>query len=224
MSENGNNLNNAGNSMGQVFCTSCGANNVADAKFCIACGKPLGSGETPNAEFKAASSTPAVGNNVFTNPAGANGAKNIKAFPKKILFAAAAVIAILVIAIGVTRGSKKTLNLNDYVVFEEEGEDGSGEIKVWVDFKSIEKDFKSKVKFAEEEKEEFKYSSLNAINFLNVYGVYYNVDYDESNGSLSNGDTVTVTLHLSDDNLKYLDFDCDLKYSDVTYTMHKLKK
>ncbi len=224
MSENGNNLNNVGNSMGQVFCTSCGANNVADAKFCIACGKPLGSGETPNAEFKPASPTPAVGNNVFTNPAGSNGAKNIKAFPKKILFAAAAVIAILVIAIGVTRGSKKTLNLNDYVVFEEEGEDGSGEIKVWVDFKSIEKDFKSKVKFVEEATYSNNYSSLNPINVLEVYVAYYDVDYDGYDGSFSNGDTVTVSWDLNENNLKFLDFDCDFKYSDVTYTIHKLKK
>ncbi len=224
MSENGNNLNNAGNSMGQVFCTSCGANNVADAKFCIACGKPLGSGETPNAEFKAASPTPAVGNNVFTNPAGSNGAASIKAFPKKILFAAAAVIAILVIAIGVTRGSKKTLNLNDYVVFEEEGEDGSGSVIVRVNSKEIEKKFGSKIKFSEEGKDVSKYSSLEPANVFEIFVLRWDADYSWSNGSLSNGDTVSVTWDLDEDQIKYLDFDCDLKYSDVTYTMHKLKK
>lgn len=132
-------------------------------------------------------------------------------------------MAILVIAIGVFANTGKTIDLNKYVSFEEVGYNGCGEGKFYFDTNTLYKKYASKIKFTSKGKEKYG-TSKKAFDVLLealIVNFYKNGEPDPNINSCTNGDVITLKWEINEELMSYIN--CKLKYSDMEYTISKLK-
>ena len=147
------------------------------------------------------------------------GEKNMKRY--KIFLATGAVVITMFALTGC--GAKK-ISLNDYITIKADGYDSMGEATYSFDYESFYNDFSDKIKVMPQYKsdlEEMGYYSEEAATdaFLSLC-----VDQELNDSSdLSNGDIVTLTW-LCDDERAEEYFNCELEYSDISYTVEGLKE
>ncbi len=207
-----------------LICQSCGAQNANDAKFCAVCGKPLNVAVNPTAEAKPEASNMAIeSSKVATNKVNTTDIANkIQSIPKKVLCACGAGLALLVIAIAIFMHIGKTINLNDYVIFDEKGYNGYGEIEVTFDAKLYDK-CTSKMKFTSKGKKEYGSSREPVDVFFEAIHMSFkkNGEAYTSDEPCSNGDVITLVWEIDEELISNLN--CKLKYTDMEYTISSLE-
>lgn len=216
-----------------MFCNKCGAPNDDGAKFCLSCGQPLKAADekeaaSPVAPAEAKESTSPV------EPAAtaqtvqyANMAQQapVQQAPKKkfpIFLVIGIVVAILAVIGGIlvfrmTR--KTTIDMDKYMTIEVKGYDGYGEAEAVIDWKAIEEDYGSKLRFTKEYKDAAQdfggwYSEIDYLEG------YVSVEFDQEK-NLSNGMEINyswVVMGALEDVLRV-----NLNYSNGSYKVEDLK-
>ncbi|MCR5272893.1 MAG: zinc ribbon domain-containing protein [Lachnospiraceae bacterium] len=190
-----------------MHCGKCGTENDNSARFCKKCGSPLQN----NNEIK----------NVLNSGVG-DGNKVSEAvgkIPKKGIIVGVVAIALLVIVVAF--GKRGTIiNLNDYIVFNQTGCDGYGNVSVSLDLDAIEEKYGEKIAFSKRAKEEYG-ELLELTTPIEEFGEFISISLDSSD-ALSNGDTVNYTWNVDENLSEYLT--CKVKYTDGSYTVSDLSE
>lgn len=139
-----------------------------------------------------------------------------------------AILAVLILAAAIAGGvyaymkMQSTINLNDYVEVTFNGYDGYGSASVRVDWSAVEDDYGDEISYTSKAKKEYGVL-LNLATPTDVLRDYVSVSAEGDNGSFSNGDEVSCTWEIDEDEMAdYLD--CNIKYSDFTITVDGLKE
>ncbi len=203
-----------------IFCTACGAKMVGGSRFCPSCGtavpeqfiQPESSFAYHQSEQVADQGQPSFRTHTKATQ-GASGSmkkkpailETVMALPKQIKIAAIAVVAILVVLIVILANvlSITRIKLSDYVVTEFSGYDGYGTLSCYFDETAFVSDYSGKITCTD--------SSVSSYYLYMYYGIddyaeYLSYEYLEDssartieyadgvvNGSLCNGDQITIT-------------------------------
>ena len=132
--------------------------------------------------------------------------KTDKKSGKTIIPIVAAVVVIL-IAFVIVKGTKKTINLNDYLSVDYEGYNSHGVVSVYLDTDAMLNKYKNKLKCE---------GTSNAVYEL-ANGDIFSVSKTEN---LSNGDKIKVTWNMDKDFEKK--FNYKFKFTDIEYTVEGL--
>lgn len=155
------------------------------------------------------------------------GVSKFKALPKKTqyIIGGAVIVVILLLIFALTR--KTTIDLNQYVTISSSGYNGYGTAYVEFDTEAFASDNKNKIELKKEYMEGFEeeMSMLEGLD-MNIASIVADSlldgDLDVSSG-LSNGDVVTFTWSFDEEELNEV-FDCNFKFSDITYTVEGLEE
>lgn len=192
-----------------MFCPECGKENPADAKICQSCGKPL----------KAEPLKPNSSNKKFSG--------------KLVGLVAAAIILIAAVFMFISN-SANTINLNKYLLFEEDGVNGYGSVDISFDVDRFIEENGQKFKLSSEGKKQLSkdmgFDVKELAEYLDMYSGdymaesfirYVDIDYDHSY-MYSNGDTVEYSIGLDNEHtLEYLN--CKIKFGNGTYKFKNLE-
>ena len=132
----------------------------------------------------------------------------------------------ILILLGLTGCGKRKVVLDKYIEFSSEGYDTKGTATVSFDYRKFEDEYRKKIKFKKKDerrkfvKDYSLKSSISDAKLLLSTCVKLELDKDSN---LSNGDTVSVKFDC-DDELAEEYFGVEFSYSDVEYTVDKLKK
>lgn len=132
----------------------------------------------------------------------------------------------ILILLGLTGCGKRKVVLDKYIEFSSEGYDTKGTATVSFDYRKFEDEYGKKIKFKKKDerrkfvKDYSLKSSISDAKLLLSTCVKLELDKDSN---LSNGDTVSVKFDC-DDELAEEYFGVEFSYSDVEYTVDKLKK
>lgn len=146
--------------------------------------------------------------------------------------AAASVVAIVTIA----ANRKPVVNLSNYIIIEFEGNDGSGTVSPGFDYAGFSKDFGDlkadpdvikELSDRDEEDadlEELRKEFVSELTIPDYYSLYYADPSIEPSAGLSNGDTVTCSWDLSEDDLDRMGkvFHCKIRTPDITKKVNGL--
>ncbi len=233
------------------ICAKCGKASNAGAKFCAACGarfedqvaSPVTETSEPtqaaapeaspvntthvNAVPEAAVNTAPVQTVASNKPdVGARIKEIVKKIPPKVAAIVAAALVVIIATVVIIVNAGKTINLDKYVTFEEEGYDGYGTLKATIDWDAIEEKYGEKIKYSSKFKKEAKeglglsFKELNKIEELfppvDALKASVKIELDE-NEKISNNQTVKYTWDVDEDTEEYLN--CKLKFKDGEYTV-----
>ncbi len=221
-----------------MFCNKCGKENEDNVKFCAGCGAPM----TP-AEEAPVAAEPVAAVAVAVEAAPAAPAKPKVDFPgllkkyKWILIAVLAVAIIAVAAVIIISNIDKEVRIADFLQIEEEGYDSLGHVTAELDTASLAMHLlgdKEVTKFGDADidlsdedeyedweddmKDEYGKDEVKAVLKF-CESIEISLDYDGKNGSLSNGDVVTVEIEWS----KRRAEDMNLAITDQTFE-HTIEK
>lgn len=231
-----------------MICVHCGRDIPNGTKFCPFCGQPVAADQPagqpafniqPGASVRPPQQPPVMGAQqpMGGQPAAATATVTPKApiDPKK-LAVPVAVAAVVVVGGVLIATHKPTVNLNKYITLSAEGYNSIGTLDVEFDTDKLEKDYGKKIaknfQKAMKNHEEDTYGLSNLAGSLYEGGetslfVTYCADGSaDKTRNLSNGDTVTVTVHSNRDDFS----DCIEKYGAIpaatekTYTVEGLKE
>lgn len=116
-------------------------------------------------------------------------------------------------------GCGTTIELNDYVVFETTGYEGYGTVQVYLDSEAMVEDFGHLIEVPKGA-ETSHWSEDYATQLFIETCVDYSID---RTSKLSNGDQVRLKWNCKDKIAKN-QFSCNLKYSDIVYTVEDVKE
>ena len=124
----------------------------------------------------------------------------------KIYIALIGVIAVVVVA-AIFMFTGKTVNLDDYLTVEFSGWDGYGKAKTEVNYDKFIDDYATKIEYTDD----YYMTSAHAVD---AFKHYMRVKTDESY-NLSNGDVVTVTWNISEEDVREIEkrFNYKVKFS-----------
>lgn len=192
-----------------MYCGNCGVENPDGAKFCKVCGKPLNPVDKPVVSVSE-TSTDEVGHTDIPED------KSVKTTISKKLIAILAVAVVAIVAIfAVVASSKKTINLDKYVIFEADGYDGYGRAKATIDWDAIEEKYGDKLTLTSAARKEFG-GFLDFMTPSDILAECIGIEVSPNTG-LSNGDSVEYKWDVADDLDKLIK--CKVKYSDGSYTV-----
>lgn len=129
------------------------------------------------------------------------------------------------IVFGLTGCIRPTVDLNDYITIEVSGYNSLGEAQVIFDYEAYEEDFGDKIRARIDE------NDVTSMSLDLYYGgdphkvmLSYCTDYElDKTSELSNGDVIKLVWDCEDETVKDY-FNCDLKYSDIEYTVEGLQE
>lgn len=206
-----------------MFCGNCGVENGNSAKFCKSCGHPLvitggaGDGKKTGAPLEKTGRMAVAKDASGIQRADAlQPGEKRKAMPKKALVgigAAAAAVAALAVILWFAVSAGSTINLNQYLIIEEDGYDGYGTVKAGIDWEAIEEKYGAKVSLTEKAKSELG-GFTNLASPAEFMQEYIRVKLDRSD-RLSNGDEIAYVWDVDEDFSKYIK--CKIKYTDGSY-------
>lgn len=190
-------------------CKNCGTENLEGSKFCKKCGSRL------EEEIQINS------NNVetehvqpFVEPA--SSISSAKPKSKKI-FAVMIIGILAVIGICAFLFIPRTINLNDYLVFEESGYNGYGSFKTYLDWDKLKSE--NKISFSLRAKKQYEYLRDNDRDPVESLKNYVYVS-SENRDNLSNGDEASYYFTIDGETNDL--FNCKLKYEDGTHEITNL--
>ncbi|MBE6014821.1 MAG: zinc-ribbon domain-containing protein [Lachnospiraceae bacterium] len=192
-----------------MFCAKCGAENMADAKFCEKCGEPLMA--VPNAEgviSKSASGSGVTSGQSFVN--------TLKSVPLKIWIGGGVALVAIIVAIVVLLINATTVDFSKYVVVETSGYNGYGKATVKIDWETLEREHGKDLSFTPEA--QYAISSDNPV----VVAKRYVKVKAERTSELSNGDVINYEFDVRDDFYKFIGG--RVKFSAGTYTVNNLQQ
>lgn len=230
-----------------LYCPYCGAQNDDGSKFCAKCGKPLEPAPAvPDSSPDISGNRedgPSVIQDTVSNAETAHAGSGKKA-PVKLIAAVGVAAALIAVIAGVSAAtSAHTVNLNDYVTIEVDGYDGYGTAKADFDVDKFinendediqyTKAFKSMI--YEESKDEFGESAdpdqiVEMLCGKSAAG-YLATELEpkgalDADKDLSNGDTVTYSWDLNDQDVeevkKYMNV--KISFDDIATTVEGLEK
>lgn len=201
-----------------MFCGNCGAENTDEASFCKACGKPLGKVTKRPAKQSEPYAGATAGSSAESGNTNNSALQQLKAIPKKFVVGACAavVLIIVIICIGVNRGS--TINLNDYLVVETDGYDGYGTARISVDWNAITEKYGKKIAYTSQAQSEYG-GIIKLMTPADVLQDCVSVRLEET-GGLANGEEIPYTWEV-DAKLSEL-LKCKVKYEDDIYRISGL--
>lgn len=183
-----------------MFCTNCGKKIPDDSVFCEHCGAKVELDvksaapkskqvvkEESKAEVKA---QPEATQNVTPK-------KPMSKNAKIGLFGGIGAGALLIFALLVWIVIPKPINMSKFIVFESGGYDGYGKASVYIDWDAFEKQYGKRISFSSKVKK----GSYGLSSLIDpVYVLESGIGLEQSNFDyLSNGDTVTVNIIVSDE-------------------------
>lgn len=201
-----------------MFCANCGSEMPNDAKFCEKCGTKV-EVESVQASTAAPSAVPpsAVPPSVAAPGAAPQPLMQGKPINRKMVFAVAAVVVVLLIGSMIIKNRKVRVELDDYVTVEFSGYDSKGTARVDFDSDAFSRDYKNKIEYqgADLKKVEDYVSAAEMLRYACVSG-----ELSEDSG-LKNGDVITFTWNC-DDEAAAEDFKAKLVYKDLDFTVSDL--
>ncbi len=229
-----------------MFCPKCGAE-VIDGDFCPKCGTRVSdnaSGNQSDSNTGYVQSTPTQA--PVSQPAQPVQAPQQKGNTSRTIGLVMAIGAIAIVAvialIVIVKNHRVSVKLDDYLKVEFEGYDSLGQAKATFDWESFEKDYAGKIKidkaalkkYLKSELDEDLFSDKASSAMVNEYleevlesgpapiiEDYISGDFDlDKDKNLSNGDEVTVTWDISEDDIEEMEsfMKCRFKYSDEGMT------
>jgi hypothetical protein len=206
-----------------MFCSKCGAENSKGAKFCKACGQPLGevssSVDTKKNEQKDSSPVNSPKSSIPKLDL-SQAVDRIKKLPKNVLIGGGAALIALIVIIGITVSASNTIDLNKYLTTDAKGYDGYGKATATIDWDAIEEKYGDKIQFTSQAQSEMG-GFLSYMNGIDVLQEYVDVDLETSK-KVSNGDEVAYIWDVDDELSTYLK--CKVKYSDGTFAVSGLEE
>lgn len=196
-----------------MFCGNCGTENDKGVRFCKNCGKELNTPVAENENSFVKNAEEAIKKVDMEKVTG-----KIKAIPKKVIAITAITIVALIAVVGISKSIGKTINLNDYLLFETSGYNGYGSVDVSVDWEAIEAKYGDKITYKDQNTEEYG-GLMSLASPLDIMKTFVRVNV-EGNDNLSNGTEITYTWSVSPEVLEK--FSCKLKYEDGAYTIEGL--
>lgn len=187
-----------------MFCTNCGKQIPDDSLFCEHCGtkndlnfksaapQPKKADEKVDKPKETVNEQPSVTPNVNVEPK-----KPMSKKAKMGLFGGigAGILAIIIIIIIAV--TPKTINIGKFIVFDLSGYDGYGRASAYIDWDAFEQQYRNKISFTNQVQNN-SFGLTNLVNPVDV--VKSNVYLEQSSFDyLSNGDTVTVNVVVSDE-------------------------
>lgn len=140
---------------------------------------------------------------------------------KKSKFLIAFAICVTLMGIFLTGcGSKKTIDLSQYIVFEENGYDGYGSVTASFDKNKFEKDF-AKVKVSNTKNSEYKMAKALGASDVQILEEMFTGHLDKDS-ELNNNDIVTYKIDV-DNSFNDIFKKYKIENTEVTYTINNLK-
>lgn len=184
-----------------MFCSKCGVENYADAKFCKKCGTPIKQVAGTNNGVEVVSKI----------------TQRAQKVSKRTWILGVAAVFILIVAIVFIKKTGRTIDLNKYASVETEGYDGYGRAKISIDWDAIEAKYSKKITYTSSAKQAYDmigfYEPIEAIEDC----VDINAD---TKSNLSNGDEITLSWDVAEELERFTN--CKLKYKEFTYVVNGL--
>lgn len=205
----------------EVICEKCGHVNNQGSNFCLKCGAPIHSDEASS------QSTETGQKDNIDFPHGSKLVNRVKKIPAKVIGIAVGAVAILITVICIAINVGKTINLDKYLTFEEEGYDGYGRVKAVINWDAIEEKYGKKVKYTRAAKKELNLNGEDAEVIEKLYPPMkalndcVSVELEQRDKA-TNGQTINYKWNIDEDAEKYLT--CKLKFKDGSYTVSGLKE
>lgn len=200
-----------------MFCNKCGTKNADEARFCISCGNNLGE-KVENEKLPSSESNQKKKGEFALQASLDKLTRVLKVFPRKVLIGIGVFLVALIALVLLLVNQGRTIDLNDYLVIEENGYNGYGSLSARIDWSAIEEKYGNKVSFRKEAKNEYG-EFFDLITPVNIVQDSVDVNLDKKE-KLKNGDKVQYTFDIDEELYSYVR--CKLKYKDESYTVSSL--
>lgn len=232
-----------------MYCTKCGKEIAEGSLFCGSCGAKVGEPAQKEETGTASSMDNAVNEPAQSEQAGEKPRLNVPdkpagKLPGKLIAVVAAVVIVVIVVIAVAFSGRKitTVSINDYVSVSFSGYDTVGTASVEFDYDTFTADY-ADLEWDEdalldlmEEVYDDEYMAEIEDYIEEVLALYEPADliYEEfyyaasldSASGLSNGDTVTLTWEVSEEELEEIGtvLSCEFEYTDIEATVTGLEE
>lgn len=227
-----------------MFCTNCGQEIPDGSKFCTKCGQNLAGAQTAP-HMTAPQDAPQAAPSPATPAEEPAPAPRKKGNPAKIIVPVVAVAVVAAGAFALVKSHKPTVKLQDYVTIEVEGYNGYGKASCTFDTEAFDEKYDDTLHFSADrlrkvaENETYADSGLDipagdyddlaaALEEQDLSSLIFSADDCEltPEEGLSNGDTVTLSWKLTEDEINFVGdlLNCKFEAEDVTMTVDGLEE